>query len=347
VYSNALQHKEIDYSKIIFAVFLMGILWGLTRIAFGLYIIYKLKGLSITEKLDANTVYFNQEIESPFSFFSYIFIPLGLRANENLLTILKHEEAHIQLKHSYDKLFLSLMQSLYWFNPFMYLYHKEIELQHEFEADALSVKQIETDHYVQNLLNTIAQYQTPTLLVHQFFHHPLKTRITMLYKQSKNLFMQKTILIGCGTLLLSVTLLLQGRAQNQQKQDHNPKTVTMMNPNNPDQSMAVTLSKTPDSLHDAKTVDVLPQFQGGEEAMTNYINKTKGTFSDDEKPNKALEVQLLISSTGRVASVGADPFVDEIIQKDIARVFKNMPLWKPATKGGKAVPCLIYTKITY
>jgi beta-lactamase regulating signal transducer with metallopeptidase domain len=85
--------------------------------------------------------------------------------------------------YSYDKFYFSLLQAFFWFNPFVYRYHKAIELQHEFEADAYSVKQIETDQYVHNFLEAIAYSQAPTLLVHSFFHHSLKTRIIMLYKK--------------------------------------------------------------------------------------------------------------------------------------------------------------------
>lgn len=79
-------------------------------------------------------------------------------------------------------------------NPFVYFYHKEIELVHEFEADAFTTEQIANEDYINNLLQVISYAQTPTLLVHPFFHHPIKTRIAMLYKNPKNSFVQKLLL---------------------------------------------------------------------------------------------------------------------------------------------------------
>ncbi len=345
VYGNVIQRKEIDYIQLILILLLMGMLWGIVRIAFGLYIITRLKRISSAEKISKNEVYFNSHIETPFSFFKNIFIPESFRNKEVLRTILTHEQAHVLLKHSYDKFYFSILQAFLWFNPFIYLYHKEMELQHEFEADALTVQQIETDNYVKNLVEAIAFNQTPTLLVHHFFHHPLKNRITMLYKKSKNMIMQKTLVVSSTVVLLLLTLFMQSNAQ---KKDTNArKTVSIMNPDHPEQTMALTLHKTPDSLLDKSRVDVMPQFPGGKAALQEYINKNKGTFSDDEKPKKALEIQLTISSVGTISTVGADPFLETKIQKDIARVFKNMPLWTPGFKNGKAVPVIMYTKVTY
>jgi len=347
VYSRSLQHHELDYAKVIFLLVLAGILWGLTRIAFGLYIVYKLKQNASSEKIGDTPVYFHSQIDTPFSFFSFIYLPESFRHKEVLPIILKHEEAHIALHHSHDKFYFSLLQAFFWFNPFVYLYHKELELQHEFEADAYSVKQIETDHYVKNLLETITYNQTPTLLVHQFFHHPLKNRITMLYKKSKRLIMQKTLIVCSTALLLTVTLLVQSHAQTHKKTDPVPDVVTIKNPDHPDQDLTVKLSKSPDSLLDKRTVDAMPQFKGGEDAMMAYINAHKGKFPDDIKPTKPLEVQLVISSTGFVASVGADPFLDKAVQKDIAKVFRGMPAWKAGLKNGKPVPVITYVDITY
>lgn len=208
VYVNALQQHELHYAKVIFLVVLAGILWGLTRIAVGLYILYKLKENASSEQIGETTVYFHSQIDTPFSFFSFIYLPESFRHKEALPIVLKHEEAHIALHHSYDKFYFSLLQAFFWFNPFVYRYHKAIELQHQFEADAYSVQQIETDQYVHNFLEAIAYSQAPTLLVHSFFHHSLTTRMTMLCKKSNRLMMQKTLLV-CGiVLVLSLTLVL-------------------------------------------------------------------------------------------------------------------------------------------
>ena len=69
--------------------------------------------------------------QGSFSFFRYAFFP-----NENVdPDIMRHEMSHIAHHHSWDILFAELMMILQWFNPFIYLYKKELQSLHEYQAD--------------------------------------------------------------------------------------------------------------------------------------------------------------------------------------------------------------------
>ena len=60
--------------------------------------------------------------QGSFSFFRYAFFP-----NENVdPDIMRHEMSHIAHHHSWDILFAEVMMILQWFNPFIYLYKKEL-----------------------------------------------------------------------------------------------------------------------------------------------------------------------------------------------------------------------------
>ncbi len=77
----------------------------------------------------------HRRVEGPqrgsFSFFRYAFFP-----NENVdPDILRHEMSHIEHHHSWDILYAELMMILQWFNPFIYLYKKELQSLHEYQAD--------------------------------------------------------------------------------------------------------------------------------------------------------------------------------------------------------------------
>ena len=76
-----------------------------------------------------------EPVEGPqrgsFSFFRYAFFP-----NENVDSdIMRHEMSHIEHHHSWDILFAEVMMILQWFNPFIYLYKKELQSLHEYQAD--------------------------------------------------------------------------------------------------------------------------------------------------------------------------------------------------------------------
>ena len=69
--------------------------------------------------------------QGSFSFFRYAFFP-----NENVdPDIMRHEMSHIAHHHSLDILFAEVMMILQWFNPFIYLYKKELQSLHEYQAD--------------------------------------------------------------------------------------------------------------------------------------------------------------------------------------------------------------------
>ncbi len=82
-------------------------------------------------KMSSCTAVFTGREQGSFSFFCYAFFP-----NENVdPDIMRHEMSHISHHHSWDILFAEVMMILQWFNPFIYLYKKELQSLHEYQAD--------------------------------------------------------------------------------------------------------------------------------------------------------------------------------------------------------------------
>lgn len=205
-FAESMQANEMHYGKILFAVYAVGLLWGLLRFILGLIVLHRIKLSSSIEKIHEQNIYFNENIETPFSYNKNIFIPIQYKDKEILDAIILHEKAHIVHHHTRDKIYFSILQAVFWFNPFVYIYHKEIELMYEFEADEFSASTIGKDIYIENIVKVISYNQTPTILVHPFFNHSLKDRIAMLSKQSKNIIIQKLMIISF-TLFISILVL--------------------------------------------------------------------------------------------------------------------------------------------
>ena len=70
-----------------------------------------------------------------FSIGRYIVLPENLAQSEDLPMVLRHEMAHIRLRHSWDLLLADLAGCLQWFNPFYHWLRRELQAVHEFEAD--------------------------------------------------------------------------------------------------------------------------------------------------------------------------------------------------------------------
>ena len=82
-------------------------------------------------KMDGYTAVFTHREQGSFSFFRYAFFP-----DENVAPdIVRHEMSHIAHGHSWDILFVEIIMILQWFNPFIYLYKRELQSLHEYTAD--------------------------------------------------------------------------------------------------------------------------------------------------------------------------------------------------------------------
>ena len=82
-------------------------------------------------KMSGCTAVFTGRDQGSFSFFRYAFFPNEIVDPD----IMRHEMSHIAHHHSLDILFVEVMMVLQWFNPFIYLYKKELQSLHEYQAD--------------------------------------------------------------------------------------------------------------------------------------------------------------------------------------------------------------------
>lgn len=71
----------------------------------------------------------------PFSFLRSVFVNPEVFTESELRQVLRHERTHIRQRHTWDLLFMESMRVLQWFNPFIYLYARELSSVHEYLAD--------------------------------------------------------------------------------------------------------------------------------------------------------------------------------------------------------------------
>lgn len=142
--------------------------------------------------------------KAAFSFLNYVFLGEQIEQNSQK-AIIKHELIHVKQKHSYDLLFFELLKILMWFNPFVYVYQKQLATLHEYIADSEAIKQESKASMYQNLLEQI--FDTNTInFTNTFFKKSLiKKRITML---SKNKSKQQNAIKYLLTLPLIFGMLL-------------------------------------------------------------------------------------------------------------------------------------------
>ncbi|MBR2064988.1 MAG: M48 family metalloprotease, partial [Bacteroidales bacterium] len=117
-----------------FIIYIITVLASLTLIIRNTIRISALKRRSKLTHSEGYILAENEEIKTPFSFIRTIFMGFNYEQHERR-QILTHEASHIRHRHSYERLALSVLRSVFWFNPFFWMAEKDLEEVQEWEAD--------------------------------------------------------------------------------------------------------------------------------------------------------------------------------------------------------------------
>lgn len=130
-----------------------------------------------------------------FSFWDRIYLGADI-PNTQREVILEHEYQHLKQRHSWDVMFVEILQWLLWFNPLIYLYKIQLRQIHEFEADQFVTISHSKTTYINTLLNQSFGSQNVSFINTFFNSSNLKNRIKMIQRtQTSNLKKLKYLLI--------------------------------------------------------------------------------------------------------------------------------------------------------
>ena len=157
-----------------------------------------------TDKSGEATVYCHIDDVAPFSWMRSIVIsesdykPFGRE-------ILLHEKAHILSLHSMDILFLTLVETVQWWNPIAYLLGRSLRDVHEYEADDYVLHQGISLHNYQELLVKKALANTSYAFANNFNHSLIKKRIYMMNHPKSNPWLRSKVLYILPVMLVVLT----------------------------------------------------------------------------------------------------------------------------------------------
>lgn len=189
----AVQQESFDYLKalLVLSVLITGFLF--LKLIYSVLKIKRLKGKRIIYQ-DRKIVLLQKDL-APFSFWDTIYLSEDYfkdsRINE---TIFLHENVHIIQKHTADIFFIEIIKTVFWFNPFVYLYKKAIINNHEFIADeAVIAENKNIKNYQELILQEILKQQN-LALIHQFNFNNTKKRFIMMTKKNSKFAVAKKYL---------------------------------------------------------------------------------------------------------------------------------------------------------
>jgi len=141
------------------------------------------------------------EAMSPFSFFNYIVYNPDHFNDDELKQITTHEKVHVRYFHSVDSLIVQLFSIFQWFNPFIWLYRKEIQQNLEFITDEITEQRLPCKKSYQRLLLKTSAPNYKLALVNNFYNSLLKNRIHMLHKERSTNYKQLKLIFMAPVLL--------------------------------------------------------------------------------------------------------------------------------------------------
>lgn len=141
---------------------------------------FKIIQLGFKEKGKNSIIVNHPKAENPFSFFNYIVVNRKHFNDEELDHIISHENIHVTENHSVDVLISKLICALFWINPMVWLYRKQMLQNLEFIADNKAVTLAENKINYQKTLLKVVSNQHQLTITNQFYQSLIKKRIVML-----------------------------------------------------------------------------------------------------------------------------------------------------------------------
>jgi len=282
-----------------------------------------IKGAKFLRNYKGTNVY-----ESNFnaSFVNTIFIEGNLTDVEEDI-ILAHEFAHIHQKHSADRIFALIVQTICWFNPGVYLWKADIEKNHEYLADQEVLSNTSREDYTLFLLEQRLNLKSNQLRLPLSNMSNLKSRVMRMNRKTRSV-LSYLILPVLAVGMMSSKFL--------------PFTQTELSVPLIEQLV----QKVSDPVENP---DENAEFKGGIEAFKTYLaNEVKYPIKSMENMTEGkVFVEAVITEEGKVTKIKILRGVDEYIDAEAIRVFERMPDCIPAKKDNKTVASLVRIPINF
>ena len=104
--------------------------------------------------------------------------------NNHETAIIRHEKAHVALRHSIDVLITDIIAAAQWFNPAIWMLRIDLRAVHEYEADDTVLRSGTDLRSYQYLLISKAAAMNGYTIANNFNHSILKNRIFMMEKET-------------------------------------------------------------------------------------------------------------------------------------------------------------------
>lgn len=274
-------------------------------------------------------IYCHADEVSPYSWMGSVVIS-ERDYRENGREILLHEMAHVRARHSWDLLFLALVQTLQWWNPLVYILGGSLRDVHEYQADDSVLRQGVSARAYQLLLIKKVVGSGSYAFANNFDHSLIIKRITMMQKSKSSKWMCGKVLyiLPVATLALSA-FATAGPSRSAANPEGEVSTLTLNGQAKARESATAALQSADSTLQSIKasadyceTATVPPCFPGGEHAMWSFVgrNVRYPAAALGRGVQGRLLVQFLVEKDGSVSNIRVEGWTDCKDKNDATRL---------------------------
>jgi len=193
-FTNVVNEKTVDtisVFEILSILYLVGLIFFTVQFLIQIWSLIKIFLKTKKQRQDKFILAKTEDNVSPFSFFKWIVFNPNQFEEDELNQILTHEKVHVNQLHSIDIMLSQIATIVFWFNPFSWLYKKDLQQNLEFIADNNTQNKVDCKKSYQYLLLKSSMPNHQLALTNNFYNSLIKKRIVMLHKskskQSKQL----------------------------------------------------------------------------------------------------------------------------------------------------------------
>lgn len=294
--------RGFDYAQLLYILYGCIVLCMMLKLLKAIAQIIRIKRGAHTETIEDICLIKTPHPDAPFSFFKWLFWNerTAIKSGEGV-HMFKHELYHIRSKHSRDLLFMEIVLSIFWFNPFFYWYRKEVKTIQEFLADQYAASNSDVASYAELLLmRAIGASHQP--LINPFFHNQLKRRITMLTSSKKPQYqwLRKLLVLPVATTAIALfaftyekeitNLVPDNLSLNTEKITETAVALAVANNEVTAAVAKDTLpAKTPKEVRGRNPNEVSPDYVTGDGRYRRLNTITVVGFSEKEAPKRILK----------------------------------------------------------
>ena len=268
----------------------------------------------------------DMRIKQPSSWMHWIFIgPIDLKQNAE--AVLRHELAHVRMKHSWDVILCDLTCHLLWCLPFAWMLRQDLVDVHEFQADeAVLQSGVTLEDYEHLLVRKAVQTQILPIM-NTLRRGAVKKRFAMMHSGQSSQWSRLKLLYLVPALAASLwvsaqaeeyTTYLNGKLAIQEEHESiNPSTIEHADVIHSQKTvLKETATKSADTERTRPGVrsDVTydkpeqkPQFPGGEAAMYQYISQhiRYPNIAIENDAEGTINVEFFVEENGSITNVKA------------------------------------------